>query len=275
MGCALCKLFDDMYLPSSQSPISVGKKKRISQINDEFTREILIRRLFHYYYAYNPDKLRNPVFIRSLLYSHNLFLRLATKYGTEPPYSEVAQKAYIRYIEARVFNLYSIYTSRIQEEGTGFIHTLIDYYCNREHVLIDDIVQKYGPEPNLISMNIIKPHSHKSILVNIEIDDDNKSSSDDDNVFVSEVERVSDNEVIELDCRQVCVMNPVCKEDQTQQEQEKQPQPEATTYTHELETKREETIVAPPLVATKIYNPCVFIQTEQNEWDILEADEIV
>lgn len=267
MGCALCKLFDDMYLPSSQSPITAGKKKRISQINDEFTREILIRRLFHYYYAYNPDKLRNPVFLRSLLYSHNLFIRLAEKYGTEPPYSEVAHKAYIRYTEARVFNLYSIYTSRIQEEGTGFIHTLINYYCNREHVLIDEIVQKYGPEPNLISMNIIKPDSHKTILVNIEIDDDNKSCSDEE----SDIERVSDNEVIELDCRQIDIVNPLCEDG----EHEKLPQSHATTTTQESETKKEENIVVPSPVATKIHSPCVFIQTEQNEWDILEADEIV
>ena len=129
MGCYICKLLFSSPLPMTEE------------------------NLFHFYYKWNPKKIRDPNFLTRILamYSKNnknLFLDLEDKYGMYPEIYD--ETMYIRYIEHRLYNLYKEYTTRIEQEGIGFIFQLTEQYKYNLNILMSQVISRYGLETHQV-----------------------------------------------------------------------------------------------------------------------------
>lgn len=106
--------------------------------------------LFHFYYKWNRKKLRDPQFLSRILslYAGNtetLLYELELKYGGIFPMT-YDDTLYLKYMERRLFNVYAEHTTRLQNEGIGFIFDLTESFRNNLDVLLNKANARYGAD---------------------------------------------------------------------------------------------------------------------------------
>ena len=260
MGCYLCKMIDEKFFSTGLS--TQPTKSRIRRqciVNNEFTKELLIRRLFRIYWKYNKEKLQSPTFLISIVdFQEGLFKKLEEKYGPEPDFTEEVHKIYMRYITLRIYNLYKTYTQRIETEGMFFIEQLLKKYENREYVLIREIVEKYGSETCSVYINSLHSPLENSEIIEFK-DCDILSPSDftqQKTLDASEMKMVEDDDIED---EEVNVVDDIVDKTNDVVDEEEVEEP--------LYPEKQETLIT--------FTPKVLLMTEMDDWDVFSADEIV
>tara|TARA_B110000914_G_scaffold219403_1_gene228023 strand:- start:817 stop:1626 length:810 start_codon:yes stop_codon:yes gene_type:complete len=222
MGCTFCKIIDD-----SISNMFNNYYEKYSKEMYYSNFESIHRRLFNFYYHVNRKQLTNPNYINALLKQYNfnseyLFLKIDEKYGPEP--ENYYEHIYNIYIAQRIKNIYLTYKpERIKNEGIAFIDILMKNNVGHEIELIQEIVEKYGPEINNVQFplqfidcdlnqhndHIVKeqndnlPATTETSIIELRLSP--KASniySEIDRVIeqIDSVDRDLNDEIIELDC---------------------------------------------------------------------------